>query len=176
MFRSLLSCRTYHELVSSASRRQKGLADVVRPCTTNLSGLAERTRSVIDTNATARRGFLSLATSPPSRTQIPSCHHLQSRYNNDSGVVAATAVVRRPHQQSKSAKRYLHLHEYQSLSLMKQAGLTTQNGGVARTPEEARIVAQRLLVASPNCDLIVKAQIHAGGRGKGHFTNGFKGM
>eukprot|EP00591_Stephanopyxis_turris_P012917 CAMPEP_0195524936 /NCGR_PEP_ID=MMETSP0794_2-20130614/25069_1 /TAXON_ID=515487 /ORGANISM="Stephanopyxis turris, Strain CCMP 815" /LENGTH=430 /DNA_ID=CAMNT_0040655271 /DNA_START=295 /DNA_END=1587 /DNA_ORIENTATION=- len=72
-------------------------------------------------------------------------------------------------------KRYLNLHEYQSLSLMKKAGMTTQNGAVARTPEEARTVAETLVNNSPGCDLIVKAQIHAGGRGKGSFSNGFQG-
>ena len=72
-------------------------------------------------------------------------------------------------------KRMLHLHEHQSVSLLRAAGLTTQNGDVARTPAEARQVAEHLVQKSPGCDLIVKAQIHAGGRGKGHFDNGFKG-
>src|SRR5262249_19816962 len=44
-------------------------------------------------------------------------------------------------------------------------------GKVARTPEEAESIAKEL--KSEN--LVVKAQIHAGGRGKGVFKNGFKG-
>lgn len=71
--------------------------------------------------------------------------------------------------------RLLHLHEHQSIALLRRAGLQTQNGNVATTPVEARQVAERLLEAAPGCDLIVKAQVHAGGRGKGHFDNGFKG-
>jgi hypothetical protein len=71
--------------------------------------------------------------------------------------------------------RLLHLHEHQSISLLRRAGLQTQNGNVATTPIEARQVAEQLLDAAPGCDLIVKAQIHAGGRGKGYFDNGLKG-
>src|SRR4029453_6007924 len=44
-------------------------------------------------------------------------------------------------------------------------------GGVASTPEEAERVASSL----GGGKLVVKAQIHAGGRGKGTFTTGFKG-
>jgi succinyl-CoA synthetase beta subunit len=33
----------------------------------------------------------------------------------------------------------------------------------------------QLLKESPDAELVIKAQIHAGGRGKGHFDNGFKG-
>ncbi len=49
-----------------------------------------------------------------------------------------------------------------------------QKGEVASTPEEAEKVAERLLKAGAK-ELVIKAQVHAGGRGKGHFTNGFKG-
>ena len=44
-------------------------------------------------------------------------------------------------------------------------------GKVASTPDEAERIAQEL----GGTNLVVKAQIHAGGRGKGVFTNGFKG-
>uniref|UniRef100_A0A7S2KJN3 Succinate--CoA ligase [ADP-forming] subunit beta, mitochondrial n=1 Tax=Leptocylindrus danicus TaxID=163516 RepID=A0A7S2KJN3_9STRA len=85
--------------------------------------------------------------------------------------------------QHHHSKRWLHLHEYQSLKLMKDGGLQVQNGSVAFTPSEARSVAQGLLNAyrkrhgdnDAQCDLIVKAQIHAGGRGKGFFSNGYHG-
>ncbi len=48
--------------------------------------------------------------------------------------------------------------------------MATQPGSVAFTPEEAEQVAAKL-----GGKLVVKAQIHAGGRGKGTFKNGFKG-
>src|ERR1043165_352643 len=55
----------------------------------------------------------------------------------------------------------MNIHEYQAKELFERFGVATTRGKVASTPEEAEIV--------------VKAQIHAGGRGKGTFTNGFKG-
>ena len=65
----------------------------------------------------------------------------------------------------------MNIHEYQAKELFLKHGVATPRGGVARTPEEAEARANEL--ATPN--LVVKAQIHAGGRGKGTFTNGFKG-
>eukprot|EP01102_Stenamoeba_stenopodia_P001293 TRINITY_DN1111_c0_g1_i11.p1 TRINITY_DN1111_c0_g1~~TRINITY_DN1111_c0_g1_i11.p1 ORF type:complete len:348 (-),score=113.39 TRINITY_DN1111_c0_g1_i11:1174-2217(-) len=69
------------------------------------------------------------------------------------------------------AQRKLHIHEYQCHKLMKDAGISVPNGGVAETPEEAESVARGLHTE----DMIVKAQVHTGGRGKGVFDNGFKG-
>eukprot|EP00954_Amorphochlora_amoebiformis_P030459 1394714-Amorphochlora_amoeboformis.AAC.1 len=48
---------------------------------------------------------------------------------------------------------------------------------VAESPEEAKVVADQLIEdGTPHAkELILKAQIHAGGRGKGHFDTGFKG-
>jgi len=68
-------------------------------------------------------------------------------------------------------KRCLHLHEYQSQSLLKQYGVNVPAGSVAATSDEAEKIAEAL--ATP--DLVVKAQILAGGRGLGQFQNGFKG-
>jgi succinyl-CoA synthetase beta subunit len=65
----------------------------------------------------------------------------------------------------------MNIHEYQAKELMLKFGVATPGGAVAGTPEEAEAVAKSLNTS----DLVVKAQIHAGGRGKGAFTNGFKG-
>jgi succinyl-CoA synthetase beta subunit len=65
----------------------------------------------------------------------------------------------------------MNIHEYQAKELMLKYGVATPKGAVASTPEEAEKIAQSL--NTPN--LVIKAQIHAGGRGKGTFTNGFKG-
>ena len=66
--------------------------------------------------------------------------------------------------------RFLNLHEYQSISLLSHYKATTQHGFPATTPSEARSVSSSLVSKyGPNIDLIVKAQIHAGGRGKGFF-------
>ncbi|GAB5370347.1 hypothetical protein AAMO2058_001484800 [Amorphochlora amoebiformis] len=74
----------------------------------------------------------------------------------------------------RSQKRFLNLHEYQSKSLMSKFGVRVQKGMVAESPEEAKVVADQLIEDDAK-ELILKAQIHAGGRGKGHFDTGFKG-
>ncbi|MBO0332427.1 ADP-forming succinate--CoA ligase subunit beta [Sneathiella sp. CAU 1612] len=57
----------------------------------------------------------------------------------------------------------MNIHEYQAKSLLAKYGVTVPKGGVAYTSEEAKTVAQEL--GGPVW--VVKAQIHAGGRGKG---------
>ena len=64
----------------------------------------------------------------------------------------------------------MNIHEYQARELFAQFNVATQPGGVAATPDEAAQVAEKL-----GGRLVVKAQIHAGGRGKGTFKSGFKG-
>lgn len=54
---------------------------------------------------------------------------------------------------------------------MNESGIRVPKGGAAKTPEEAVKLAQQL----GGQDWVVKAQILAGGRGKGTFDNGFKG-
>ncbi len=65
----------------------------------------------------------------------------------------------------------MNIHEYQAKELLQKFGVATPPGKAARTPEEAERIAREL----GTDELVVKAQIHAGGRGKGTFTNGFKG-
>jgi succinyl-CoA synthetase beta subunit len=68
-------------------------------------------------------------------------------------------------------KRFINLHEYQSKELMEKYGVVVQRFRVGSTPEEVEKGAKELKTS----ELVLKAQIHAGGRGKGHFDNGFKG-
>src|SRR6202162_1332779 len=65
----------------------------------------------------------------------------------------------------------MNIHEYQAKELLEKFGVATTRGEVASTPDEAERIAREL----GDGDLVVKAQIHAGGRGKGTFKNGFKG-
>ena len=65
----------------------------------------------------------------------------------------------------------MNIHEYQAKELLQRYKVPTPRGSVARTPEEARKIAQELQPSR----IVVKAQIHAGGRGKGVFKNGFQG-
>jgi succinyl-CoA synthetase beta subunit len=56
----------------------------------------------------------------------------------------------------------MNIHEYQAKQLFARFGIATPPGAPAETPEEAEKVARDL--NTPH--LVVKAQIHAGGRGK----------
>jgi succinyl-CoA synthetase beta subunit len=55
----------------------------------------------------------------------------------------------------------MKIHEYQAKQILSRFGVTVPKGEVAYTPEEAREIATRL-----GGTVVVKAQIHAGGRGK----------
>jgi len=57
----------------------------------------------------------------------------------------------------------MKIHEYQAKAILARYGVATPRGEVAFTKEEAREAAQRL----KSHVVVVKAQIHAGGRGKG---------
>lgn len=57
----------------------------------------------------------------------------------------------------------MNIHEYQAKALLKEYGAPVANGSVATTAQEAQKHAKDLKGAS----FVVKAQIHAGGRGKG---------
>jgi succinyl-CoA synthetase beta subunit len=65
----------------------------------------------------------------------------------------------------------MNIHEYQAKQLFERFNIATPKGAPAESKEEAEKVAAGL----GGANLVVKAQIHAGGRGKGTFTNGFKG-
>ena len=63
----------------------------------------------------------------------------------------------------KNHTEKMNIHEYQAKQILESHGVNTLPGKVAETPKEAETVAQEL-----DCDrYVVKAQIHAGGRGKG---------
>jgi succinyl-CoA synthetase beta subunit len=61
----------------------------------------------------------------------------------------------------------MNLHEYQSKSILKQHGVAVPEGGLAHTEEEAVKAAEYLQSATGTDKFVIKAQIHAGGRGKG---------
>ena len=65
----------------------------------------------------------------------------------------------------------MNIHEYQAKELFDRFQVPSPRGAVASTPAEAEAAAREFSGAK----LVIKAQVHAGGRGKGHFTNGFKG-
>src|SRR6478736_3317679 len=65
----------------------------------------------------------------------------------------------------------MNSHEHQAKELLQKFDVATTRGRVTATLDEAEQIAREL----GDIDIVVKAQIHAGGRGKGSFNNGFKG-
>ncbi|CAK9295109.1 unnamed protein product [Gordionus sp. m RMFG-2023] len=68
-------------------------------------------------------------------------------------------------------KRYLNLQEYQSKTLMEKYNVSIQNFKIVENRAQAAQVVNELNFK----EYVIKAQILAGGRGKGIFSNGFKG-
>jgi succinyl-CoA synthetase beta subunit len=68
----------------------------------------------------------------------------------------------------------MNLHEYQAKQLLAQNGVAVPTGGVCTTAQKAKSLAGKLF-AEGHKRVIIKAQIHAGGRGKGYFKNGLQG-
>ncbi|PIK57747.1 putative succinyl-CoA ligase [Apostichopus japonicus] len=68
-------------------------------------------------------------------------------------------------------KRNLSVHEYISYDLLESAGIPTPKAEVAKTSQQAYEIAKSLGAE----DVVVKAQVLAGGRGKGTFESGLKG-
>lgn len=68
-------------------------------------------------------------------------------------------------------KRNLSVHEYIGYNLLEDAGIPIPKAEVAKTPQQAYEIAKSLGAE----DVVVKAQVLAGGRGKGTFESGLKG-
>jgi succinyl-CoA synthetase beta subunit len=63
----------------------------------------------------------------------------------------------------------LKIHEYQAKQLMGERGIAVPSGRMATTVDDAVAAVRPLIEASGNSVVVVKSQIHAGGRGKGTF-------
>ncbi|MCC5938880.1 MAG: ADP-forming succinate--CoA ligase subunit beta [Lunatimonas sp.] len=61
----------------------------------------------------------------------------------------------------------MNIHEYQAKEVLKSYGVKIQEGMVASSPEEALEAAKKLHAETGTSWYVLKAQIHAGGRGKG---------
>merc|ERR1711908_49749 len=87
-----------------------------------------------------------------------------------SSLSRAARVV--PARVASSHVRNFNIHEYQGKILCDNYGVKVQKWRAAETPEAAKAGAVDLNVP----EYVVKAQVHAGGRGKGTFVeNGYKG-
>ena len=67
----------------------------------------------------------------------------------------------------------MNIHEYQAKELLARNGVSVQFGIPVKSFAEVRPAAEA--VAGGGAEIVVKSQIHAGGRGKGTFKNGFRG-
>jgi succinyl-CoA synthetase beta subunit len=68
----------------------------------------------------------------------------------------------------------MNIHEYQAKQLLAQCGVAVPAGEVCDTADAAKTIAQKLFAQGEKL-VVVKSQIHAGGRGKGTFKSGFQG-
>src|SRR3984957_18242635 len=68
----------------------------------------------------------------------------------------------------------MNIHEYQAKQLLAQYGVSVPAGDVCNTAEAAKAIAEKLFAKGEKI-VVVKSQIHAGGRGKGTFKSGFQG-
>lgn len=68
-------------------------------------------------------------------------------------------------------RRQLNVHEHISYQFLKEAKIGVPKFGVAKTKQEAAEIAKSLNTK----DIVLKAQVLAGGRGVGSFKNGLKG-
>jgi len=68
----------------------------------------------------------------------------------------------------------MNIHEYQAKELLARHGVNVPSGQPCKSIEEAEQAARALFDAGQTM-VVIKSQIHAGGRGKGTFKSGFKG-
>ncbi|HTY87813.1 MAG TPA: ADP-forming succinate--CoA ligase subunit beta [Candidatus Acidoferrum sp.] len=68
----------------------------------------------------------------------------------------------------------MNIHEYQAKQLLAQYGVAVPLEIPAKDAKEVRAAAEKI-TASGSAKVVVKSQIHAGGRGKGTFKSGFQG-
>lgn len=87
-------------------------------------------------------------------------------------VAAAGTVMRQgPMAAMQQQKRHLSIHEYLSMELLGKYGVAVPRSVAAKTPEEAFEAAKSF----KGKGMVIKAQVLAGGRGKGHFDSGLQG-
>ncbi|XP_038208504.1 succinate--CoA ligase [ADP-forming] subunit beta, mitochondrial [Zerene cesonia] len=87
---------------------------------------------------------------------------------NGTKFAAGTAGRNLP---NKQQVRNLNVHEYVSYTLLRDSGIPVPKFNIAKTQDEAVKFAKELNTK----DIVLKAQVLAGGRGRGAFKNGLKG-
>lgn len=106
-----------------------------------------------------------------SATRIGATRRSSPLRSSVQGRFAAPSLAFEP---SGTQVRHINLQEYDSKSLLEEFGVNVQQFKVASTVDEALQGAKELKAKGVD-EIVVKAQILAGGRGKGTFDNGFQG-
>jgi len=98
-----------------------------------------------------------------------------AHYRLTSGTVRCAGRFCACARPAPSARTYglsrMNIHEYQAKALFEKFGVPVPKGAAAKSAAEF----DAALASLPEGPTMVKSQIHAGGRGKGTFTDGYKG-
>ena len=86
-----------------------------------------------------------------------------------------SACSRIPNARAQQQVRFLNIHEYQAKELMTKYNVAHQRGKIVKDVNEVESVCKQVQEEFGTQNLILKAQIMAGGRGKGVFNTGYKG-
>ncbi|VDO79949.1 unnamed protein product [Haemonchus placei] len=81
------------------------------------------------------------------------------------------SIVNAPQKMIYLSARTLMLQEHHGMAILQKENINVPPFGVAKTAEEARAQAERI----GGKDYVIKAQVLAGGRGKGRFDSGLQG-
>ncbi|KAF9153889.1 Succinate--CoA ligase [GDP-forming] subunit beta, mitochondrial [Linnemannia schmuckeri] len=111
------------------------------------------------------RIFMSSKEKMPDDYIDPYVNHSNAQ-NTDDGMIPMMPL----RALMASQVRHLNLHEYQSKQLMAKHNVNVQRFAIAESIDQAENAAKGLKAD----EIVIKAQIHAGGRGKGEFSSGLK--
>jgi succinyl-CoA synthetase beta subunit len=102
---------------------------------------------------------------------IETMRGLQNVANRVGRMGRNTQLLRGP--LSLGGARLLNVHEYISMDIMRGFNIPVPKGGMATSVAEADKVYKEIIGDGNDC--VIKAMVLCGGRGKGHFANGFQG-
>lgn len=88
-----------------------------------------------------------------------------------AGLRTRVSIAKTLLQSPAGQRRFLSIHEYLSMELLNSYGVATPRSIAAHSPEEAFKAAKSF----GGKGMVIKAQVLAGGRGKGHFDSGLQG-
>ncbi|CAB0035379.1 unnamed protein product [Trichogramma brassicae] len=177
-----------HACAAAAALLPRTAVSILYACEPNYSGplrsrsasRTRRTRSRSRSRSRARQGSGVNSISLVNDDEVEDRSFSKAMYSlsDNFGVTGRTlndrfsgsllGIATRKGAQQRQPKRDLNIHENQAYTLLRSACIPTPEFGVAKTPEEAYEIAKEL---GSGDDLVLKAQVLAGGRGKGRFKD-----